>query len=99
MELQDADLIDEIFDVAFWPVAADFKYEDVRNYPDGHIDLCLFNGAIRTSEQREDAELFRRKCKVLIAYGACAAFGGIPGLGNLASREELLEVAYGSTAY
>ena len=27
--------VDEAFDVVFWPVAADFKYDDVRGYPDG----------------------------------------------------------------
>ena len=47
--------------------------------------------------QREDAVLFRRKCKVLVAYGSCACFGGIPGLANLSNREQVFEVAYAST--
>ena len=53
--------VDAVFDVVFWPVAADFKYEDVRNYPDGYIDLCLFNGAIRNSENEEMAKLLRQQ--------------------------------------
>ena len=40
-------VVDEIFDLAFFPCIADFKVEDVKGYADGYIDLCLFNGAIR----------------------------------------------------
>ncbi len=75
----------------------DFKREDLERLPDGAVDFGLFNGAVRTSEQEEDAELFRRKCKVLVAYGSCACFGGIPGLANLSNREQIFDVAYGTT--
>ncbi len=87
-------VVDEIFDVVFWPVAADFKYEDVRNYPDGHIDLCLFNGAIRTSENEEMAHLLRQKSKVLVAFGSCAYEGCIPALSNLTTKEATFRAAY-----
>ncbi len=86
--------VDAIFDIAFWPVAADFKYEDVRNYPDGYIDLCLFNGAIRNSENEEMAHLLRQKSKVLVAFGSCAYEGCIPALSNLTSREKTLSTVY-----
>jgi len=86
--------VDEAFDVVFWPCAADFKYEDVRNYPDGYIDLCLFNGAIRTSENEEMAHLLRQKSKVLVAFGSCAYEGCIPALSNLTTREATFRAAY-----
>jgi F420-non-reducing hydrogenase small subunit len=86
--------VDEVFDVVFWPVAADFKYEDVRNYPDGYIDLCLFNGAIRTSENEEMAHLLRQKSKVLVAFGSCAHEGCIPALSNLTTKEATFRAAY-----
>ncbi|MEM2975826.1 MAG: oxidoreductase, partial [Candidatus Bathyarchaeia archaeon] len=38
-------------DIVFWPVAMDIKYKDVENMPDKSIDVCFFNGAIRTEEQ------------------------------------------------
>jgi len=88
----------EIAEFVYWPVAMDFKHHALEALPDGSVDVGVFNGAIRTSEQRDDALLFRRKCKVLVAYGACASFGGIPGLGNLATRDQLLDVAYAETA-
>ena len=86
--------VDAIFDLAFWPVAADFKYQDVRGYPDGYIDLCLFNGAIRTEENEEIAHLLRRKSKIMVAFGACASTGGIPALANLTSPAAIFEAAY-----
>jgi F420-non-reducing hydrogenase small subunit len=86
--------VDAIFDIAFWPVAADFKYEDVRAYPDGYIDLCLFNGAIRTSENEEIAHLLRQKSKVLVAFGACSSTGGIPALANLTNSKAIFRSAY-----
>jgi F420-non-reducing hydrogenase small subunit len=66
-------------------VAADLKYDDVRGYPDGFIDLCLFNGAIRTSEN--EIALLRRKSKILVAFGSCAYEGCIPALANLTNKK------------
>ncbi len=87
-------VVDEVFDIVFFPAIADFKYDDLRGYPDGYIDLCLFNGAIRNSENEEMARLLRRKSKVLVAYGSCAYEGCIPALANLGSRDALLNMVY-----
>lgn len=84
----------EVADIVFWPVAIDVKYKDVEAMPEGSIDVCLFNGAIRTSEQEHMAKMLRGKSKTLIAYGACAYIGGIPGLANLYNREMILNRAY-----
>lgn len=87
----------KIADIVYWPVAMDFKFDDFVALPDASVDIGLFNGAVRTSEQLEQAEIFRQKCKVLVAYGSCACFGGIPGLANLTNRDEIFDVAYQST--
>jgi F420-non-reducing hydrogenase small subunit len=84
----------EAADIVFWPCAMDFKYRDVESLPDGSIDVCLFNGGVRNSEQHGIARLLRRKSRLLVAYGACAADGGIPALANLTSREAIFEAAY-----
>jgi len=81
-------------DIVFWPVAIDTKYSDVEEMEDNSIDVCFFNGSIRTSEQEHLAHLLRQKSKYLVAFGACATHGGIPGLANLANREEVFRVAY-----
>ena len=84
----------EVADIVFWPCATDFKYRTVAGYPDGHIDVCLFNGGIRSSEHEQVARLLRQKSKTLVAYGACAMDGGIPALANLKSPREVYDAVY-----
>jgi F420-non-reducing hydrogenase small subunit len=86
----------DMADIVFWPCATDFKYADVARYADGSIDVCLFNGGIRSTEHEEVARLLRAKSRTLVAYGACASEGGIPALANLSPRSELFETVYGS---
>jgi F420-non-reducing hydrogenase small subunit len=86
--------LDAAAEILFWPVAVDTKYDDVRRMPDGYIDVCLFNGAIRNSEQEEIAHLLRCKSKVLVAFGSCATEGCIPGLANLYTRDAIFERVY-----
>jgi F420-non-reducing hydrogenase small subunit len=81
-------------DIVFWPVAMDFKYRDVEAMADGSIDACLFNGAIRSTEDEHVAKMLRARSKLLIAYGSCAYEGCIPGLANLYSKQSLLERVY-----
>jgi F420-non-reducing hydrogenase small subunit len=86
--------LDAAADILFWPVAVDAKVKDVEAMPDGHMDVCLFNGAIRTSENEEMAHLLRKKAKVLVAFGSCAHEGCIPGLANLFDRASIFERVY-----
>jgi F420-non-reducing hydrogenase small subunit len=84
-------------DIVFWPVAMDIKYKDVEAMPDQSIDVCFFNGAIRTEENEHMAKLLRQKAKHLIAFGSCACDGCVIGLGNLSDREAIFERAYCET--
>jgi len=84
----------EAADIVFWPVAIDAKYKDVEAMPEKSIDVCLFNGAIRNSEQEHMAKMLREKSKVMIAYGSCAYEGGIPGLANLFNRQTIFDRVY-----
>jgi len=72
----------------------DFKYADVEALEDGFLDITLYSGAIRNSENEEIAKLLRRKSKVMVALGACAHIGGIPGLANFYTRESILQRVY-----
>ncbi|MEW6363508.1 MAG: oxidoreductase [Acidobacteriota bacterium] len=87
-------MVDRVFDIVFFPCIADFKYKDVEALSDDHIDLCLFNGAIRSSENQELAELLRRKSRLLVAYGSCAHEGCIPALSNLTTAADTLEAVF-----
>jgi len=81
-------------DIVFWPIALDFKYADVEAMPDGYIDVTLFHGAVRNSENEHLARLLRAKSKVLVAFGTCAHIGGIPGLANLFNRASIFKRVY-----
>ncbi len=87
------DLI-QIADVVFWPCAADFKYEHVAAYADNFIDVCFFNGAVRSDEQEQIARMLRKKSKTLVSYGECAVDGGIPALANLKNTRDIMNAAY-----
>lgn len=81
-------------DIVFWPVALDFKKEDIEKMPDESIDVCFINGSIRLSEHEEMVRLLRRKSKIIIAFGSCAHLGGVPGLANLWNRDEIFKYVY-----
>jgi len=83
-----------IADIVFWPVAIDVKYKDVEAMPDKYIDVCFFNGSVRSEEQEHMAKLLRKKSKVLVAFGSCAHEGCVPGLANLNDRKEIFEHVY-----
>ncbi len=87
------DIVDAA-DLVFWPIALDTKYKDVKAMPDGHIDITLYNGAIRNSENQHIAMLLRQKSKIMVAYGSCAHMGGIPGLANFTTKKDLFTRVY-----
>lgn len=84
----------ERWEPVFWPAAMDVKRSTVRAMEDGEIDVCLFDGGIRTDEDAEMAHLLRAKSKVLVAFGSCASEGCIPGLANQRSIERVYAAVY-----
>ena len=61
-------------------------------------DVGIISGSIRNEENREIAEEMRKKCKIIIALGSCACFGGIPALANMTTNNDLYDVYYRQTA-
>ena len=88
----------EVADLTFAPLATDIKYKDVEAMADGEITICLYHGAVRNSENEHVAKLLRKKSKIMVAYGACAAYGGIPGLANVTTKNKILDTVYEDTA-
>jgi F420-non-reducing hydrogenase small subunit len=84
----------ESVDLVLWPVALDFKYDNVRAIKDGEIILSVVNGHVRNSEQEEVAKLLREKSQLVLAFGACACFGGTPGLANLTTKDDIFNWVY-----
>ncbi|HUU64097.1 MAG TPA: oxidoreductase [Dehalococcoidia bacterium] len=81
-------------DIVLWPVALDFKRKDVEAMADGEIAVSFINGAVRTEEQEEMVKLLRQKSGLIVAFGACAHLGGIPGLANFWNRETIFQRQY-----
>lgn len=93
LEIKILDVAD-FFDIVFWPCIMDFKYKDMEALPDKDITVCLFNGAIRTSENEYMAKLLRAKSVVLVAFGSCAHEGCIPGLANFYDKNSIFDYVY-----
>ena len=68
-------------ELTFWPHVKGDGWSDFDNAEP--VDVCFFAGAIRTDEDRQAAVRLRAGSKILVACGACAAAGGLPGLINL----------------
>jgi len=69
-------------DIVLWPVAMDFKYDSLKKIKNGGIVLGIVNGHVRNSEQEEIAKILREKSQLILAFGACACFGGTPSSFN-----------------
>jgi F420-non-reducing hydrogenase small subunit len=81
-------------DLVLWPVALDFKYDHIEAMRDGEIALSIVNGNVRNSDQEEVAKLLRKKSQLVLAFGACACFGGTPGLANFTTKEDIFNWVY-----
>lgn len=86
--------IADAVEIVLWPVALDFKRKDMEALKDGEIAVSFINGAIRLSEQAMMAGLLRKKSRLVVAFGACAHLGGIPGLANFWRRDDVLDRIY-----
>jgi len=65
---------------------------DVKTYP--KADIGLLTGAIRNDHDAQAAITMREVCDVIVAFGTCAVFGGIPGAGLAHSREEIVDYVF-----
>ena len=70
----------------------DFKEPDETG-----VDVGLLEGAINNTSNEEVAHRMRARCKVLVALGDCAVFGGVPALRNFFTLESALRRAYVET--
>ncbi len=79
-------------EIAFWPYLLGCRWEDLEEEGQA-IDICLFAGAVATESDRRAAVRLREKSRIMVACGACASFGGLPGLVNLAPETDSVPAA------
>ncbi len=58
------------------------------------VEVGILEGGINNSSNEEVAHRMRSRCKVLVALGDCAVFGGVPALRNICGAHEALVRAY-----
>ncbi len=67
---------------------------DLKHPPKEGVTVGILTGAISNTYNVEVARIMRQRCKILIAVGDCATFGGIVAMRNLAGTEACLRRAY-----
>lgn len=67
---------------------------DLKHPPEEGCTVGILEGGINNSANEEVAKMMRERCKVLVALGDCAVFGGVPSMRNFAGIQEALQRAY-----
>lgn len=67
---------------------------DTKDIPD--CDIALIEGSVRTEENAGILHELRDHAQTLIAFGTCACFGGVPGMGSAFGIHEILSEGYGT---
>ncbi len=80
--------IAELVDIRATPIT-DLKEPDATG-----VDVGILEGGINNTANEEVAHRMRKRCKILVALGDCAVFGGIPAMRNFFTLEESLRRAY-----
>ena len=67
---------------------------DLKHPPAEGVDVGILEGCVNNSATERVARQMRARCKVLVALGDCAVFGGVPALRNGAGCRAALRRAY-----
>jgi len=58
------------------------------------VDVGIVEGSVGNEEEKEIIEELRHNCKILMAWGDCACFGGVCAMRNTLNKEDVLRRAY-----
>lgn len=81
-------------DIKYWCAVIDMKKQSLKEIPNAGIDVSFVEGMCRTEDDVELLKLAREKSKLLLAFGTCSTYGGIPALANMFEKDELLRRKY-----
>ena len=81
----------ELVDIRATPIT-DLKEPDASG-----VDVGMLEGGVNNTANEEVAHRMRSRCKILVALGDCAVFGGVPAMRNFFTLEESLRRAYVET--
>jgi NAD-reducing hydrogenase small subunit len=81
----------ELADIRATPIT------DLKEPDETGVDVGILEGAVNNSANEEVAHKMRKRCKVLVALGDCAVFGGVPAMRNFFDLQDVLRRAYVET--
>ncbi|KPL82737.1 NADP oxidoreductase [Thermanaerothrix daxensis] len=70
---------------------------DLKEPDASGVDVGILEGGINNTANEEVAHKMRKRCKILVALGDCAVFGGVPAMRNFFKIEDALRRAYVET--
>jgi coenzyme F420-reducing hydrogenase gamma subunit len=88
------DLAQRFFDFLQEVELIDMNLLEDEPLPKGKIDIAFVEGNPITDEDVRRLKEIRKKSKLLVALGNCAALGGIPEMKNYQEKEETIRFVY-----
>jgi NAD-reducing hydrogenase small subunit len=67
---------------------------DLKHPPKDGVTVGILSGTVNNTTNVEVAKEMRERCKILVALGDCAVFGGLMTMRNFFNMEEALKRAY-----
>ena len=67
---------------------------DLKHPPKDGVTVGILTGTVNNTTNREVAKQMRERCKILVALGDCAVFGGVVTMRNFFDMNEALKRAY-----
>jgi NAD-reducing hydrogenase small subunit len=65
---------------------------DIKEFPE--VDVGIVEGSVGNTEEEETLKELRAHCKILMAWGDCACFGGVCAMRSSLDKEDALKRAY-----
>jgi coenzyme F420-reducing hydrogenase gamma subunit len=96
-QLQVANLGESLLDILNLVDVVEFR-EVMTEKWDGIYDLAIVEGSITTPHAVELIKKIRDRSKKILAYGSCAAIGGVNGMKNNYDLEDIRNSVYGKDA-
>jgi NAD-reducing hydrogenase small subunit len=88
------DLDEALVDVLQQATLTSSPVTDLKHPPEHGVDVGILEGAVCNTANEEVAVRMRLRCRILVALGDCACFGGVPTMRNGASQDDVLRRAY-----
>jgi len=91
------DIDEKIVDLIKFVDITSSPITDLKHPPKEGVDVGILSGGIGNSDHEKTAKEMRERCKILVALGDCAVFGGICNLRNFIPKENILKRGYVET--